>query len=107
MTTCTIPKQGLDAATVKLLRDMCAGPAPTLTKETRDSFKLIGGDNVAESLAGVTKHELRRLSQNGVWTGSSIATFWLRAGFTGNPGLSNVLRALKRHKGKCRGCRKP
>ena len=63
MTTCTIPKQGLDAATVKLLRDMCAGPAPTLTKETRDSFKLIAGDNVAESLAGVTKHELRRLSK--------------------------------------------
>ncbi|CAE7353877.1 unnamed protein product [Symbiodinium sp. CCMP2456] len=104
----TIPKKGLDAATLKLLRDMCAGPAPTVAKETRDSFKLTGGDNVAESLAGVTKHELRRLSKHRgtvdrIEHRNILAAHWIHK----NPGLSNVLRALKVHKDKCRGCRKP
>ena len=54
----TIPKKGLSADEVSLLRHLTK---QRCCKETRTSFLMVGGDNVAESLAAVTKSHLRHL----------------------------------------------
>ena len=53
----TIPKKGLVQDEFKLLRHLSQQGC---CKETRSGFLMVGGDNVAESIASITKSQLRR-----------------------------------------------
>ena len=68
-------------------------------KETRSGFLMVGGDNVAESIASITKSQLRRfglskVSRDGIEHRNVLAVHHINQ----RPGLATVLDALKRHR---------
>ena len=69
---------------------------------------MTGGDNVAESLVKVGKHQLRRLGQLG-GAKDSLEHRNILSGFYihRNPGLQSVLAALKLHRHKVNGALPP
>ena len=89
----TIPKSGLDRPHLELLRRLCQD---NLCKERRDSFVLCAGDNAAESVASVSKKQLRRLNLLSADARDAIEHRNLLAVHRLNkkPGLISVMEAL-------------
>ena len=91
---CNIPKKGLSRPQEEVLRSLTTQGCCV---ERRHCFTMVGGDNVAESMASVTKHQLRRhgLSRNAkdpIEHRNTLAVHYLNK----NPGLEAVLSALAR-----------
>ena len=91
---CNIPKKGLSRPQQEVLRSLTTQGCCV---ERRHCFTMVGGDNVAESMASVTKHQLRRhgLSRNAkdpIEHRNTLAVHYLNK----NPGLEAVLSALAR-----------
>ena len=84
---------GLDRPHLELLRKLCADD---LCKERRDSFVLCAGDNAAESVAAISKQQLRRLSLLSASAKDSVEHRNLLAIHQLNkrPGLETVIEAL-------------
>ena len=92
----TIPKKGLVQDELKLLRHLSQQGC---CKETRSGFLMVGGDNVAESIASITKSQLRRfglskVSRDGIEHRNVLAVHHINQ----RPGLATVLDALKKHR---------
>ena len=102
----TIPKKGLDVDEVSLLRHLTKQKC---CKETRTSFLMVGGDNVAESLASVTKSQLRRMGLQRVVSDPIEHRNVLAVHYVNKkPGLESVLKALARFRQLAmKSCRKP
>ena len=67
--------------------------------QTRSGFLMVGGDNVAESIASITKSQLRRfglskVSRDGIEHRNVLAVHHINQ----RPGLATVLDALKKHR---------
>ena len=93
-------KGGLgSSSSIELVRKLCADD---LCKERRGSFILCAGDNAAESVASVSKKQLRRLNLLSAGARDAIEHRNLLAVHRLNkkPGLESVLKALAlfRHK---------
>ena len=91
-----IPKKGLVQDELKLLRHLSQQGC---CKETRSGFLMVGGDNVAESIASITKSQLRRfglskVSRDGIEHRNVLAVHHINQ----RPGLATVLDALKKHR---------
>eukprot|EP00435_Cladocopium_sp_Y103_P014476 s2739_g3.t1 len=104
----TIPKRNLDEDTKKLLQRSAKKTKNPVVREHRNSFLMTGGDNVAESLVRVGKHQLRRLGQLGGAKDSLehrniLSAFYIHR----NPGLQSVLHALRCHREKVNGALSP
>ena len=89
-----IPKKGLSKTQEHVLRSLTTQGC---CLERRHCFTMVGGDNVAESIASVTKGQLRRhgLSRNStdrIEHRNTLAVHYLNK----NPGLDAVLSALAR-----------
>ena len=73
-----------------------------IAKERQNSFVLTAGDNVAESIAAISKKQLRRMgllstsAQDPIEHRNLLCAHYLNKG----PGLLRVLRALALHKQK-------
>ena len=102
----TIPKKGLRTDEVSLLRHLTKQGS---CKESRTSFLLVGGDNVAESLAAVTKSQLRRHGLQKVVNDPIEHRNVLAVHYVSKkPGLESVLNALARFKELAmKSCRQP
>ena len=102
----TIPKKGLRTDEVSLLRHLTKQGC---CKESRTSFLLVGGDNVAESLAAVTKSQLRRHGLQKVVNDPIEHRNVLAVHYVSKkPGLESVLNALARFKELAmKSCRQP
>ena len=92
----TIPKKGLVQDELKLLRHLSQQGC---CKETRSGFLMVGGDNVAESIASITKSQLRhfglsKVSRDGIEHRNVLAVHHINQ----RPGLATVLDALKKHR---------
>ena len=87
-------KKGLTQAEAQLFRDLVRQGC---CKETPHVFVMVGGDQVAESLASITKSQLRRhgLSRNvsnPIEHRNVLSVHYIHK----NPGLSSIMSALAR-----------
>ena len=89
-----VKKKGLTQAETQLFRDLVRQGC---CKETPHVFVMVGGDQVAESLASITKSQLRRhgLSRNvsdPIEHRNVLSVHYIHK----NPGLSSIMSALAR-----------
>ena len=94
-----VPKAGLCQQEIDLFRKLVQDGT---AKERRSDFVLTAGDNAAESVASVSKTQLRRMnllrsvSSHPIEHRSLLAAHYLNK----SPGLESVLRALAMHRQK-------
>ena len=104
----SIRKAGLDTQSKDVLKKLAGFKANPVVRETKESYLITGGDNVAESLMSVGKKQLRRLGQLGGGKDALEHRNILSAFFVHtHPGVQNVLQALKNLRAKANGTLKP